>query len=281
MRKKTLLPIITLLSAFSCCFGQLQPVIVIKGIIVDASTGEAISYATISTATNGLSTMSNENGHFTLKITGGNKSDSIYISHIGYLPVAIPINSYDGVQTIKLLGKSEQLKEVVVKTVNALELVKKAIAQIPVNYAGTPYILNGFYRMTGKKEARIIDLSEAVFQAYVENGNNRQVKVIRSRLDEDFTAFGGMEGFHFGVSPASFAEADIVSNAGEEGLLSEQGLQNHVFTYRGMADYGGRPIRLVLSKGAASKNHCTMGYYTSTQMILPSCNVRSIKVPKG
>ena len=78
----------------------------LQGKIVSAATGEAIGYATIALARNGIETMSNEEGRFIFKIPADAARDSIFISHIGYQSVALFINGADtGMKTIALKEK--------------------------------------------------------------------------------------------------------------------------------------------------------------------------------
>ncbi len=128
--------------------------------------------------------------------------------------------------------------EVTIKTINALDQIKRAISKIPENYPRNPYVLNGFYRMTGKKEKSIIDISEVVFNTYSENYSrkNKQLEVVRARMDKDLTAFGGMEGINIGTDPKEIMKDDIVSNAGQSGLFSNEALKQHIFTYKEVAE---------------------------------------------
>ncbi len=76
--------------------------------------------------------MSNEEGRFIFKIPADNKKDSIYITHVGYKPMYFLFNPTDtGISVIKLQTQSQALSEVTVKTINALELIKKAISKNP------------------------------------------------------------------------------------------------------------------------------------------------------
>ena len=224
-------------------YSQIQSPIVIKGRIINASTGEAIGYATIRLLKNGINTISNENGGFVFKIPADQKRDSIYISHIGYKPLAIVADMSDTTsRTVRLQEDRYQLPEMVVRSINPLTLLKKAIAKIPDNYASKPYLLNGFYRYTGRKENRIINLSEAVFDIYNESYSrkNKEFRLIRSRYDIDIAALNGRKGITIGYTPGGIIENDIVSNAAESGLLSKEGLHQHNFFYKGMVDYNGQ-----------------------------------------
>jgi CubicO group peptidase (beta-lactamase class C family) len=238
------------LSIFSistaCC--QTTSTIILKGIITDDSTSEAISYATVALPGTGIKTMSNEQGRFIFKIPADNKKDSIYVTHVGYKPVSLLFNPSDSnVFIVKLNSQSQKLSEITVKTINALKLIKRVISKIPENYPDSPYSLNGFYRMTGKKEKSIIDLSEVVFETYSENYSrkNKQFKVIRARLDKDLTAFGGMEGINIGTNPKELMSDDIVSNAGQSGLFSSEELKEYVFIYKGVVNYIGQDAYVI------------------------------------
>jgi CubicO group peptidase (beta-lactamase class C family) len=236
------------ISSFSICYSQNQPLIVLKGIIINDSTGEAISYATIALSGQGIKTMSNEEGRFIFKYPADNKRDSIYITHVGYRPIAILVNQSDTILSIiKLIAQSQILSEVTIKTINAIDLIKKAISKIPENYPSAPYILNGFYRMTGKKEKAIINISEVVFDSYSENypRKNKQYKVVRARLDKDLTAFGGLEGIDMGAKPENMMDDDIVSNVGNSDLLSADGLKEHIFTYKGIVNFEGQDAYVI------------------------------------
>jgi hypothetical protein len=245
MYRKTICALALTFIYFPACFGQALPVTILKGVVLNSSTGEAISYATISLTTNGINTMSNEEGQFIFKIPADDKGDSVYITHIGYKAVALAIAASDtGFVTIKLEQTFNQLPEVIVKPINALGLVKQAIAKIPDNYPMTPYVTNVFYRLTGKAENKIIDLSEAVFEIYSEDYSreNKQFKLIKSRVDEDkaATTFSENNSLYLGRSPNSILHEDIVSEVSEANLLSERRLKLYDFTFNGMVDYNGK-----------------------------------------
>ena len=91
---------------------------ILKRIILNSSTGEAISYATISLPINGINTLSNEEGRFIFKIPADNKDNSIYIRHAGYKEAVLAITLSDtGLNTIKLEQSPHQLPDEVEKLV--------------------------------------------------------------------------------------------------------------------------------------------------------------------
>ncbi|HVU56952.1 MAG TPA: serine hydrolase [Puia sp.] len=224
------------------------PPIVVKGVVINYSTGEPVSYATITLAGRSISTVTNEEGRFIFKFHGNDKKDSLRVACVGYIPVTIPIHLSDtGLRSIRLKLSYILLKDVTVKAVNALELIRKAIARIPDNYSTAPYVYHTFYRLTGRKQKSVVHVSEAVLQVYNNDYSRakKQFKVIRAREDKDLPAFGGMEGVDVGAKPEGLMDDDIVGSAGETGLLSKEGLNDHVFTYKGIVDYNGQDAYVI------------------------------------
>src|SRR5882757_9135136 len=84
-------------------YGQNAPVSILRGLITDAATGEPVSYATVGVARHSINTMSNEKGRFVFKVPEEYRHDTIYITHVGFHPIAITIDPADtGFRTIQL-----------------------------------------------------------------------------------------------------------------------------------------------------------------------------------
>jgi hypothetical protein len=230
-----------LLCARLAATAQDEPVILLRGIINDAATGEPIPLASISVTANGITTMSNEVGYFVFKIPTDHQHDTIYISHVGYQAVAFTIDAADtSMKTITLHPTAIQLPGVTVRPVRPLELIDQAIARIPDNYPTRPFVSTGFYRITGRLKGKIIDLSEAVFDIYSPDNQrkNMQFRLIKARSDRDLTAYDGRN-WAVGRKPDDLMDRDMVSRIHETQILGDQGRNDHEFTYNGLIDYEG------------------------------------------
>ena len=218
-------------------------VLIFKGRITNKINSEPVSYATICLVNSSYNTLTNENGQFIFKIPSSIKQRQLQITHIGYRPFTI-LASEDSLYSIQLEEQPFELKEVVVKKINPVELLKNAIAKIPDNYSNQPYRMGGFYRMTGRKEKRIIDLSEAVFNIYYESyqKKNSQFNLVKSRVDKDLTAFNGADNVRGGSGSlrGSNRALDILSDVKESELLSEKGMAVHDFVFKGVVNYNAR-----------------------------------------
>lgn len=239
--KRRLTPAALLLTII--CQGQDAEVAVLTGKILSATTGEAIPFATISYSANGINTVSNEEGNFIFKIPASGKGDSLYLSHIGYATLAIPVNRADtGLRIIRLREQAVQLPDVTVKPIDPMDLLHKAFDRIPDNYPTTPYLSNGFYRMTGVHNNKIIDVSEAVFEISSPDNErqHKEFRLIKARADQEHTAFNGTN-FAIGRRPERLMDFDMVSRINGTQILGEQGQKDHQFLFRGMTEYGGQP----------------------------------------
>jgi len=126
-----------ILLAHLAASAQDEPVILLRGMINDATTGEPIPLATISVTANGIPTISNDAGYFVFKLPANNQHDTIYISHIGYQSIAITIDPADtATKTITLNPTAIQLPGVTIRPINPNTIIDKAVARIPDNYPG-------------------------------------------------------------------------------------------------------------------------------------------------
>ena len=110
----------------------------LSGVVTDASTGEALPYASVSLipASLGIGAMTDDNGKYTLVFTA--KVENIYFSYVGYEAMTVPLTAAkNGVLSVKLNPLATQLESVVVtgqrtryrnRDNPAVELMRKAIA---------------------------------------------------------------------------------------------------------------------------------------------------------
>lgn len=236
-----------LLSAIT---GRCQDPVVIKirGIVRDVASGEPIPYATIRLIGKAIATMTNEKGQFIFKIPTVGKDDSLSVTHIGFTPIILPVRVTDtGERKIELKEFAGQLKEVEVKPPNPLELIRKAIEKIPANYPDSPFLLTGFYRLDGTKDARIVDLSEAVFNMYIDGyqGKNSQFHLVKSRMDKDLTAFNGSDEVNVGYKPKGIMSFDFERHLDKLELFQKNAAKEYLFKYKGIVDYNGKDAFLI------------------------------------
>ncbi len=162
----------------------------INGSINDRETKQAISGATITLVGTNISTISNTEGDFALKIMEATTSPSLLIEALGYKNSIQDIANVDDDINIRLSPKSVDLSEVqVVGYKSAKELVKKVFNKKRENYIGKPLKMTAFYRETIKKRKKNASLAEAVVsiqkEGYISNKED-QIRLLKSRKSTDY-----------------------------------------------------------------------------------------------
>lgn len=163
----------------------------IRGSIIDSDTNQPVSAATITLIGTNISTISNTEGDFLLKIQSNASTPSLRIEAIGYKNNIQNIADINKTITVRLSSKSLNLNEVqVVAYKSAEDLVNKVFQKKAENYIGDPIKMTAFYRETIKKRKKNASLAEAVVsiekESYINKKEDR-IRLIKSRKNTDYT----------------------------------------------------------------------------------------------
>ena len=176
----------------------------IKGLVIDGKTRRPLSYTNIFLYNKSTGTVSNAGGRFELKVESPDNGDTLGISHIGYKQVTIPFEELDtAFLIVRLSTEKVQIKEIVVKPLDPIYILTKAIERIPFNYDRKPAIFTGFFRESTKQDNNNISLSEAVISIFKEpytTIRDDQIKILKGRKGSntneqefvDFVVQGGL-----------------------------------------------------------------------------------------
>ncbi|MFO7655569.1 MAG: carboxypeptidase-like regulatory domain-containing protein [Bacteroidales bacterium] len=142
----------------------------IKGKITDAQSKEPVQFANVFLLDRSIGTISNADGNFSLNLKKTQCTDTLCITFIGYQTVKIPLAIVDSSGfNIALMPAEHEIKEVWVKPVRPLEIIEKALENIPRNYDITPSLLTAFFRESTRQDNKYIALSEALVSVYKES----------------------------------------------------------------------------------------------------------------
>ena len=139
-----------------------------QGEVLDAETGDPLVFATLILEAQNISTITNSEGEFLLKVPKEAEGGKVKISFLGYTSRVIPLSQFkaEGNQ-IALIPSVTSLPEVdVVVPRDARNLVQETFRNRGENYMQEPLQMTAFYRETIKKRRRNVSLSEAVVTIY-------------------------------------------------------------------------------------------------------------------
>jgi hypothetical protein len=177
--------LIMLLIAIGGALAAQPAFVTINGTLLDAGTGEKISYATISVPGTGIGTVSNSEGGFTLKVNTALGAEYFEVSHLSYTTERFKISESTGKEnTFYLKTRPVQLKEIAVLPKDARGLVETAMNNIRKNYSEAPNMMTAFYRESIMQRRDYVSISEAVIDIYkapYTSMQGDQVKIYKGR----------------------------------------------------------------------------------------------------
>ncbi len=147
---------------------HLDTILVLKGRVLGGDTNEPLVNASITVYGSHISSVTNQEGYFSIRVPTSYSHSHLVIRHLGYenghIPVTTLIDTPDN--QIKLKSSPFTLSEVEVVSGDGTELVQEALRRIYLNYPDTPNMMVSFYRESVKKGSRYISLVEAVLDIY-------------------------------------------------------------------------------------------------------------------
>ncbi len=160
--------------------------ITVSGTVRDRTTNERLESASISAQGTNISTVTNADGYFTLKIPRSLNVRNLTVEDIGYNNGLIIIGSVDMDDVkVRLTPNAVLLPQIDIFGGDATRLVMEAIDKIADNYSATHTLLTGFYRETIQKRNRFINVAEAVIDIsktpYTQDIRRDRVRLFKGR----------------------------------------------------------------------------------------------------
>ena len=191
----TLLLIVCLSPATSLLYSNMQQegsTIQLRGRVLGGDTNQPIVNASVTIESVNVSTVTNQDGYFSIRVPAESRNSKLIIRHIGYsnreIPVITLIDSPNN--HIALIPAPIELGELQVVSGDGSQLVKDALYKIPQNYSPSPNMMVAFYRESIKKGSSYISLVETVLDVYkasYRSYNNDQSRIYIGRKATDIT----------------------------------------------------------------------------------------------
>ena len=163
----------------------------IKGKVVDSKTNKPLIFTDLVITDSNISTITNSDGEFLLKIPNSLADATLTISRLGYDKKQIPISTLDDNVKIQLLEAITELKEIEIATFkDAKALLKETLKRKSTAYNNENTLMTAFYRETIKKRRRNASLSEALVQIHKQPYNSFKkdaIELIKARKKTDYS----------------------------------------------------------------------------------------------
>jgi hypothetical protein len=222
-----------------------QNFITIKGKVVDAESRAPLVFATVAVKESNVAIVTNIDGEFTLKIGEPLTAKNLEITFLGYKNKTIPIsemrdNGYKNV--IELQAAPIPIKEIIVKPLDPVDIIDKAISHIGDNYESVPNLMTAFYRETIRKNRTYVSIGEAVveiFKApYANDLRFDGARIYKGRKSSDVEKMDTVL-FKLQGGPVSVLQLDIAKNS--ESVLTKEAMQYYNYSLTGVIEIDNKP----------------------------------------
>ena len=169
-----------------------QTLIEYKGKIIDSEKRKPLIFADISVPTTNISTISNKEGKFSIKIPERLGISTLSISFLGYETTVVNLSQLE--QKINIIVLHPTVTELAQISINAPKdaraLVKLALKNRGEKYIKTEATMTSFYRETKKKRKKNASLTEAVVKIYKQpyhTSRRDEIELVKSRKNTNYS----------------------------------------------------------------------------------------------
>ncbi len=221
-----------------------------RGTVIDSKSKTALAFATLNVNDTNISTITNSDGEFLLKVPSDLINNEMTISFLGYQTKIIPLSNLNGEDIQILLEESVmQLSEVKINAhKDARSLVKLALAKKGENYLNKETIMTAFYRETIKKRRTNASLSEAIVEIYrhpYSSSKTDKVKLIKARKSTDYKRLDTLA-IKLQGGPFSALYADVIKYP--QYIFNDGNLVNYDFSFDKATEINNRSVYVVKFK---------------------------------
>lgn len=204
-----------------------------KGEVLNADNKNTIANAHISVNETNISTISNSEGKFSLKVPKGLSPATVSISYLGYLSKNLPLSYFKVKGTLIYLDPVvEELSEIkVYKAGDARKLVYNMLENRGENYINRPTEMTAFYRESISKGNRNVSLSEAVVKIHKKpysHYGDEDIELVKARKTADYDRLDTLA-LKLRGGPFNTLFIDVMKYP--DYLFYEQNLENYEFNF--------------------------------------------------
>ena len=203
-----------------------------KGVVVDKTSGNPLAFTSIVLIGTNISTVTNTEGEFSIKVSSSIKNGKISLRYMGYKNKVISLSELlQEKPRIEMDAISVELPEVSVISKDAKALVEGMMYKIGENYSNEETQMTAFYRETIKKNKTYASLSEAVVDIYkqpYETYKTDVVKMYKARKRTDYTKVDTLV-FKLMGGPFNSLYLDVMKNPSM--IFTDEMMKNYEFSF--------------------------------------------------
>jgi hypothetical protein len=230
-----------------------------KGSVIDQDSRAPLPFANLSLNGSNISTISNTDGEFSLKVPKNLSEGKVTISFLGYKNKNMNLSEFKPEKTkIELELLVVTLNEISVFPKDPELLIRAVMNKRAENYFSDQTLMSAFYRETIKKKKTYVSLSEAVVEIHKQPYMSSRVdaaQLFKARKSTDYTKLDTLT-FKLMGGPYTTLYLDIMKNP--EMIFTEDMIGNYEFSLENITKINDRLIYVL---GFKQRAHITEPLY--------------------
>jgi len=226
----------------------------LKGKVIDKKSGATLPFAGLVVVETNISTISNSEGEFLLKIPKEISNPTVKVSFLGYKSKIISQADLNkNKNRVELESSDVELPGLNVISKDAELLIKSVLEKRGENYFNKPTLMTAFYRETIKKSRTYISLAEAVAEINKQPYTSYKSDVIRLYKTRKKADYAKLDTLAFKLQGGPFNSLYLDIMKYPEYIFTNEILENYRFTFDRSTYIDNRLIYVVDFKQRANK----------------------------
>ena len=217
-----------------------------KGKVIDGRTKKVLVYATLSVNNSNISTITNNEGSFVLKVPTEFIKNDVIISFLGYKKLFLNLQFFKKENTVITLEPTiEELSEVTIYSKDPNELIKEVLKKRSQNYFDKPMLMTSFYRETIKKRRTYASLSEAVVEVHKQPYTSSKTDIIKLFKSRKKTNYNKLDTIALKLRGGPFSNLYLDFMKTPRSLFTDDMFNNYTFSYDASTKISNKVIYVV------------------------------------
>ncbi|WP_417861154.1 carboxypeptidase-like regulatory domain-containing protein [Winogradskyella sediminis] len=218
-----------------------------QGKVIDGKTNKILEAASLSINNTNISTITNSEGYFTLKVPNNKLDSKVLVSFLGYNTYVVPLSELNTEKTIiELFEAVTELSAVNISSYqNAESLVRKVFSDKSVNVGDESVFMTAFYRETIKRRHRNVSLTEAVVNILKQPNSSKQRDAIQLGKARKSTDYKRLDTVSVKLQGGPFSTMYLDIMKYPEYIFTDESISSYNFSFNKPSTINNRTVFVV------------------------------------
>lgn len=217
-----------------------------NGKVVDITTKKSLEYVNLSINKTNISTITNSEGEFTLKVPNRYLDAKVIINLLGYKTRVLPLSEFSENRIIELNEAITELSEININAFkNAESLVKKVFEDGNDNVQDESVYMTAFYRETIKRRNRNVSLTEAVVNIHKQPNIKAEKDAIQLNKARKSTDYKRLDTISVKLQGGPFSTIYLDIMKYPEYIFTDESIATYSFSFDAPSTVNNRNVYVV------------------------------------